>query len=328
MSRPEPEVPLIASEDQILIWRAAEYPAAEDFRQLTVPVLARIAETKGLDFATGLLYERLVRSQPTRSFLDEIRIETKPDRTVLFGLVPGAFYQNHKHTGADGARIIELIRKSGCECQTVPIRSFGTLEENAALISRWLAMQRGKRVALVSLSKGSADLKIAIQNASPEIFDTVISWVSFSGIVHGTPLINWLKDQRLRLLGVKLLLMLRGQSFSSAEDLKYREDGPLSSWSKIPPQLQIIHICGFPRHRHLRHPWAPRAYRRLAKSGPNDGGGILLGDVGRLPGIVYPVWGADHYLQPLWDCTGLLRNILARATWARAAEPQANRCAQ
>jgi hypothetical protein len=28
-----------------------------------------------------------------------------------------------------------------------------------------------------------------------------------------------------------------------------------------------------------------------------------------LPGCIYPVWGADHYLQPAWDFNGLLRRL-------------------
>jgi hypothetical protein len=38
-----------------------------------------------------------------------------------------------------------------------------------------------------------------------------------------------------------------------------------------------------------------------------------LTDVARLPGDVYPVWGADHYLCPSWDFNPLLLRILLDA---------------
>jgi hypothetical protein len=89
----------------------------------------------------------------------------------------------------------------------------------------------------------------------------------------------------------------------------------------------VIHILGFPLRRHLAHPWAPRAYERLAPLGPNDGGGFLLGEVAQLPGTVLPVWGADHYLQPAWDAVPLLRQVLAEAMAPESALRQANQSA-
>jgi hypothetical protein len=56
-----------------------------------------------------------------------------------------------------------------------------------------------------------------------------------------------------------------------------------------------------------------RAYDRLAALGPNDGGGVLLGALSSVPGIVCPIWGADHYMQPSWNVTPLLRDIVIAA---------------
>ena len=81
----------------------------------------------------------------------------------------------------------------------------------------------------------------------------------------------------------------------------------------MPPHLRIVHICGVPLRHHLQHPWAERAYDRLAELGPNDGGGVLLGALSNVPGTVCPVWGADHYMQPSWNVTALLRDIVIAA---------------
>jgi hypothetical protein len=66
---------------------------------------------------------------------------------------------------------------------------------------------------------------------------------------------------------------------------------------KLPPGLTAVHVVGFPLRRHLSCRWARRGYRRLEPLGPSDGGGILLADAASRPGVVYPVWGADHYLR-------------------------------
>ena len=56
----------------------------------------------------------------------------------------------------------------------------------------------------------------------------------------------------------------------------------------------------------------PRATLGWPTSARNDGG-ILLADVVRLSGSVYPVWGADHYLHPAWDMRPLLKRLLHEA---------------
>src|SRR5258705_70841 len=67
--------------------------------------------------------------------------------SVTFGIVPGAFYREHKNTGANGERIAAILRGLGVPTELVPVRSFGRLEENARIINDWLRAQQGKRVA-------------------------------------------------------------------------------------------------------------------------------------------------------------------------------------
>ncbi len=215
-----------------------------------------------------------------------------------------------------------------CPVERVPVESFGSLARNAAVIANWLSQHGQQQVVLISLSKGSADLKIAL--GLPEahrLFGNVTAWISLSGLPQGTPLVAWLRRQPLRRLGVRLLLRLRGQRYSVVEELRPEAGGPLTTWPALPPRVRVIHVVSFPLRRHLAHPWAERGYERVAPLGPNDGGGFLLGDVTRLPGTVFPVWGADHYLQPAWDTTPLLRGVLAEAMSPQPEFLQANRSA-
>jgi hypothetical protein len=85
-------------------------------------------------------------------------------------------------------------------------------------------------------------------------------------------------------------------------------DSPL----RLPAQIRLISIVGFPLREHLTRRESRRCHGRLAPFGPNDGG-LMLSDVCALPGLIYPVWGADHYLQPerhIRDVRVLIRSIL------------------
>ena len=320
----------ISAEDNDLLARAAAWDECNSLADCSPLRLKELAQKEGIEFATAVLYERVLRNETNRMFFKRVQ-SIDPLQAVqptLIGIIPGAFYREHKRSGADGARLVAIGKAMGCPVKLIPVESFGSLSRNAGVISKWLSQNKGQRVLLVSLSKGSADLKVALALPDAEaLFENVVAWISMSGLPQGTPLVAWLRRQRMRQLGVRLLLRLRGQRYSVVEELRPEADGPLAVWPVLPPNMRVIHILGFPLRRHLAHPWAPRAYERLASLGPNDGGGFLLADVAHLPGTVLPVWGADHYLQPTWDVEPLLRQVLIEAMAPEPALRQANQSA-
>lgn len=274
---------------------------------------AAFAREHGLDFATAVLYSRIVRNEETVRFLASTANGAKPAVSRI-AIVPGAFHREYKSTGADGARFAAMARTMGLEADVIPTAAFGRTEENARIILDWLAAQ-SQPVALVSLSKGTTDVlrALALPDA-PAIFEKIPAWLSVSGLFHGTPLIAWLRRQRLRHLAVRALLWWKRHPRATLDDLRHAP-----ATVAVPPHLHIVHVCAFPLHRHLSHEWAPRAYERLAPLGPNDGGGILLSDALRLPGIICPIWAADHYLAPRWDITPSLTGIIAASLAPRHA---------
>lgn len=306
----------VLDEDLQLLARAKAWDESLRFKDLSVKRLGEIARAEGAELATALLHDRTLCVPDNAAFYQRV-LTVNPgemERPDVIGIVPGAFHGQHKHTGADGLRIADTISGLSGRIEIVPVRSFGRLEENARIIVDWLDRQRGQRIALASLSKGGADVKraLAIPEAA-EAFAGVTTWVSFSGIVQGTPLIAWLRARPFRSSAFRLLLRLQGHRAAVLDELRRADDAPLATWPTLPAHLRVVHVSGFPLRRHLRHHWAPRGYERLATLGPNDGGGILLGDLTQLPGVVCPIWGADHYLQPSWDATPLLRTIVVAA---------------
>lgn len=310
----------VRADDRSLLARAASWDSPDTFADLSVERLAAIATTHGLAFATAVLHDRAARAPANAAFraaVDAVPpapLSDAPPLADIIGIVPGAFHGQHKHTGADGLRIAALVRGLAPRIEVLPVLSFGPLEENARLILDWLDARRGQRIALASLSKGGADLKRALAAPRAAVaFASVTAWVNFSGIVEGTPLVAWLRARPLRSAALGLLLRLQGNRAAVIDELRRAPSGPLARWPSLPPHLRLVHVNGCPLEHHLRHRWAPRGYARLAPLGPNDGGGILLGDLSRRPGIVCPIWGADHYLQPSWEATPLLRSIVVAA---------------
>lgn len=320
----------IPADDKDLLERAAAWDQCQTLPDCFPLKLAEIARKQSLEFATAVLYDRLLRHPEHGAFFQRVQNQNdfRIDDPVHVGIIPGAFYREHKDTGADGARIMAIVKSMNCPVDCVPVESFGSLARNASLIAGWLLQRRHERVVFISLSKGSADIKaaLALRNAA-EIFGNVTAWISLSGLPQGTALVTWLRRQPLRRLGVRLLLRLRNQNYSVVEELRPEGDGPLAVWPALPSHLRIIHVVGFPLRRHLAHRWAARGYERIAPLGPNDGGGFLLGDVTQLPGTIFPVWGVDHYFQPAWDVTPFLRRVLIEAMAPEIGLRQANQSA-
>jgi hypothetical protein len=306
--------------DGELLGDAAQFGDYSTLRDCGPENLSELARACGLDFATAVIYDRVLRDSLHKTFFDKVN-SSEPlalDPSVMVAVVPGAFYQEERRTGADGARVMEIAGETGCATARIPVCSFGSLDENARIILDWLAANRERRVVLVTLSKGSADLKYALSlPGAAELFRNVNAWISISGMCQGTPLAGWLRRQRLLRLGVRFVLWWRGQRYSSIEELRHEADGPLARWPELPSHMKVIHMVGFPLRRHLAHPFALRGYERIASHGPNDGCGFLLGEVVNLPGVVYPIWGADHYLQAIWD-VGPLQRILLEAMAVKA----------
>jgi hypothetical protein len=300
-----------------LLERAARWPELASCAEVTVEAVRDVAAREGIDFATALLYDRVRRSPEHGPFIERLEAlagpPAGPPRTpAAVVIVPGAFYREYPHTGADGWRVRAEAEPLGFATDLVPTLSFGPLKTNARILCDWLRRDRRENLVLVSLSKGGADVKTALAEPdAPEAFRNVAFWVNLSGLLSGTPLVGWVFASRLRTLWFRLLLGWRGYAFSVVRELARGPCTPLDGDLRLPAHLRAIHVAGFPLARHLSKALARRCYRRVQALGPNDGAGILLADVCRWPGLLYPVWGADHYLKPAGrDLRAIARKIL------------------
>jgi hypothetical protein len=270
----------------------------------SVAALRTIAREEGVDYATTLLYRVMRQSEPHAAFADaidlwsQVPVEPVPATDVLVGIIPAAFYREMPHTGADGRVIAQVAADLGLACERIPIASTGTLAENAAVIRRWLHEHRHRRILLASLCKGGADVRATLDQAdATETFAAVTAWINICGSVHGSPFARWLLTTKPRFIATWLYCKCRRHDFRMLRELAAGPGDPLASSLRLPPGLALVNVAGFPLRRHLSNAFMRRCHSFIAPEGPNDGG-ILLGDACQLPGLLYPVWGADHYLRP------------------------------
>jgi hypothetical protein len=297
----------ISPADRALLEQAAVYCDRQQLTQINAQKLRQIALNEGIDFATAVLYQNVVQSEKYCQLPGCVERRTNPPHVVL-AIVPGAFYVEHPETGADGRRLLAAAESLGYETELIRTASVGTLAANAETIVAWLRHNREKRVVLASLSKGGADVKTALQ-AAPEAFANVLGWINIGGTTEGSPIVSWILSRRFPALIAHVLFWWRGRNMQFLYDLNRKAGGPINSPVRVPPHLRVIHVVGFPLRWHLSTKRARIWHRRLTPEGPNDGATVLL-DSCRLPGVVYPVWGADHYAADRVDWLEFTRGAL------------------
>jgi hypothetical protein len=262
-----------------------------------------VTHTVDIDFATRELYERIRNSSDFVTRVEQSRPNARLEGTVV--IVPGAFYRTHPWTGADGHVIRDEAERLGATTEIIPLPNLAPLRQNARQICDWLRQCSAERVILVSLSKGSGDVKTAL--AEPDAgaaFARVVEWVNVSGALDGSPLVDWLLAGSLRSHWTRFLLWIRRHDAAAIRELAHRPGIPVM----LPAHVRPIHVIGFPEKKNLSSAFALRCHRRLEHLGPNDGAGLLLTDALSWPGVVYPVWGADHYLRGM---SAVARQVLS-----------------
>jgi hypothetical protein len=269
-----------------------------------------------LEDATARLYRSVCESDPHRAFIDTIHslmresTSSPPPADAKLVIVPAAFYRENPRSGADGHVVRAQAERLGWALESIPLASDGSTVENARTICSWLTAQSGARLVLVSLSKGGSDLKLALaQPDAARAFERVACWINLCGILDGTPLSEWLLSWQVEAALSRLYYRMLGVSVDFMRDLRRSPAGPLDFELQLPAHLQLISIVGFPLRKHMTSGLGRRCYDRVAPHGPNDGV-IVLSDVCAQPGLIYPIWGADHLLRSGADIDQLLSAVL------------------
>lgn len=250
------------------------------------------------DLATCILYNYVLQSKH-QAFIRTI--DQLPTR-VLHGskqvkllIVPGMFYAEYPDVGADGLLARDIFERNGFDAELVYVNSRGGVAENKKIIADAIARQDQRDLWLVSISKGSADLRACLQEIPASEFPSKIKgWVNFSGIYAGSVLADHRSDTRFKRLFLRTVCRLTGVNYELVRELSTSH----YYWQQaadFSEKLKLIHVVGFPLKSHVQ-PLLAHRFSKLSKSGPTDGMVRLL-DTVNYPGHVYPVWGCDHFAR-------------------------------
>jgi hypothetical protein len=290
--------------ERSLLARVEQLTPMPCWSELSQARLAAIASREGIDFASTLLYCCLRQSSvhgPGIAALDNgsglrQRDSLPADWRPFVAIVPGGCHEESAESRAALQMVHAEVSRRGLPSEIVPVRSFGLLPEQAEIIAEWLAARRDAELLVVSLSKGSAEVKLALQRY-PEAFRAVSAWINISGLLYGSEWVRWLLDRTISRWSARVWCWYWRYRFAVLEQLRRGPGSLLDFDISTPAHMRTIHIIGLPLENRLTHLYTRRSFFRLTPLGPNDGMGIMAGDVVRYPGLVYPVWGADHFLR-------------------------------
>ncbi len=300
------------------------YKHAPRLADLNAERMRSIVAERGLDFATALLYDRVRTSAEYSRVIDAIDRQCAAPNTsaspVRVAIVPGFLYREYPSSGADGRMLVEAARRIGWECDVIPVASTGRLRNNGEIILQWLREHDdGRPVVLASISKGGSDIAAALQHPERDAaFRNVVGWVNVCGIVRGSQVVDRTLARWWQNVGFRLLFAARRWDFGAVRDLR-QMGGPLEEPFDAPAAMRIVHAVGFPLAAHFTNSRLSAFHRLIGDLGPNDGA-IVLTDLLQAPGVIYPVWGADHYLRPRFRTQPLCEALLRYAAAGPPAE--------
>jgi len=294
--------------DEVELAKNAKNLLQTHLQNKSLPVLNRetileLSQQYSPDFAARYFYEALLQSD-YRTFIDALhrhsneQIESiKEPAIVKIYLIPGMFYKEHPETGAGGTLALEIAEKFGFETELIPIKSGGSMSDNAKIIENKLAGQTHENIWLVSMSKGSADVRHFFQYST--FFDNADSckkirgWINIAGIPKGFPYADYRLSTPLKRGILRLLCKIFPVDYQALMDLK--TDNPLWNKDNWPKGIEMIHVVPVPHSAHLQG-FISKKYHQTLKAGPNDGL-VPLTDNLDIPGYIYPVWGCDHFMR-------------------------------
>lgn len=305
----------------------------------TLESINRLAQKQGHDAARDALLDHLNQhpehgafsrwlAQPSSRppLLASWRRVDVPGVKPIVGVVPGSFYRE-RGTAENGQFVIELARMRDYDAERVEVGSFGRPTESARTIREWMDRHHPRPIIFVSISKGSADLRLALEQAHRDgRLDQVWAWISLSGMPFGSPLADWILARWMPRWLVWLYFRHLKQPFAALSELRSDKGTMLHRPLELPGRLPILSVVGFPSEAMLRGGDLKSIYHPLEKLGPQDGGGTRLADVLRLPGLVHAIKNANHAIGREWEVATLIPRLFRLVEAIPLESPRERSC--
>jgi hypothetical protein len=307
-----------------LLARMPQPPMSGDDASLpTLERLRQVAIEHGIDVAMAVAYKAIANHEMHRGFIDEVNQGLRSAYSVMattdcaVALVPNLGFFIDPKSQLVGDQIAKAARRRGLEFTQIETDPTCDLATNGAKVCQALLAMPFEQIIVMSLSKGSADVKMALDRAEAgQAFARVPAWVNVCGLLDGSPVVNRFLANEIAAEEIVLQWFHRRDPDQVRKILQAcRECGrelksPLSRELDLPRHLQMFNIVAFPTSDTLSYEHTRIFHALMADDGPNDGFGLIADQIST-PGVIYPVWGADHYLDRFLDVEALLSTLFA-----------------
>ncbi len=265
--------------------------------------LRQLAAQHGLDFATMVLYQAIHANARHAAYIRSIEqqaiVTHHPPIDAKIWIIPALFHGHYPETGANAQFAADIAKNCGFQVATMPIKSLGTVSDNAAIIADTLARESAQQIWIFAVSKGSADFRAFLQGHGNTAAATCVTarikgWINVCGLPGGAQIADYDTATAWRRLKYRAICRLLGTHYTLLREL--RTDSAL--WATplvLPPHFQVLNFCAIPLGAHIQTSLIGR-YRALSSQGPNDGM-VCCRDSILEPGLIYPVLGCDHFFR-------------------------------
>ncbi len=266
--------------------------------------LKRLSSDFSIDFASLYLADRIAHMPLNRRFrgvfdhaydyarkaFPEGRVKlpaTAADYEWVF--IPSYLYKRVPGKGADFAGPRAALQRVGFACRFVETIEDGAIETNADLVVAAIRARAhsGRRLIVVSASKSSPEVALALTKLGPTETRHVSAWISIVGALQGTPL----ADGRLL---PDLEEVIGKVNAAGMESLTTGRSRQRFDAFRIPEHVLVVNYLGIPVTGSISS-LARIGFSQLRSYGPNDGIALLSDSI--FPGgATLAELGRDHFL--------------------------------
>ncbi|MEM7181165.1 MAG: hypothetical protein AAF518_09645 [Spirochaetota bacterium] len=291
-------IPERSMDEYSLIAEAQQFRPELAFEDLQHDLLQTLVQKEGIAKAMAVFYAKLIYNSRSQEFIKNLKqiefdFSSLPQISGEVWVIPAGFYRDIPEFDGDGSLIRKICGHFGLNSRLVAVNPKGSVSENAEFIIAELCKHNTKPIIAFSISKGAADLRIALERR-PDLQSKIQAWVCIGGLLRSNPIADaMLKKKGVKKFLQKSVMQLLGIPLEFLSEFSSKT-GILNAELNIHIKQQIS-VIALPLASHMQGNILKR-FKVLSRYGPNDGYTLSLDSV--LPkGFVYPLWGADHYFR-------------------------------
>ncbi len=284
--------------------RAARYKGATAGDILSKNELREFSRMLSPEIASMVFYQSVLESKFDSEFISLVNTTKITDadkefnRKTEVAFVPSSFSNSGLKWGSDGERILDGCRVLGFRTEIIDTIPTRTLSENAVIISEYLRECTAQSIILVSRNRGSAEVRMLIQQRGPEAleFNKLTGWISITGLMNGSRLLEKVVKGQSETFREKIVNKIYGYKSRLSGESRIACDQASPGYGvweqdlKLPAATQLVQLLGVSRPRHLASLKKMLSTSLQKTVGPNDGV-LMLEESWVRHGLRYPLWG-------------------------------------